>query len=100
MYDSGPSDEELKAFCLTREDVEDTSDFEIWPENWMPFLVFSEVSTQWRVGAGGATGLDYVAVKVGHGPDEDQEEVRSPPRNTDDGIFSTKDDEQILRGRV
>jgi hypothetical protein len=40
-----------------------TSDFEIWPENWMPFLVFSEVSTQWRVGAGGATGLDYVAVK-------------------------------------
>ena len=63
MYDSGPSDEELKAFCLTREDVEDTSDFEIWPENWMPFLVFSEVLTQWRVGAGGATGLDYVAVK-------------------------------------
>lgn len=63
MYDPGPSDEELKAFCLTREDVEDTSDFEIWPENWVPFLVFSEVSTQWRVGAGGATGLDYVAVK-------------------------------------
>lgn len=63
MYDSGPSDEELKALYMTREDVEDTSDFEIWPENWMPFLVFSEVSTQWRVGAGGATGLDYVAVK-------------------------------------
>ena len=63
MYDSGPSDEELKAFCLTREDVEDTSDFAIWPENWIPFLVFSEVSTQWRVGTGGATGLDYVAVK-------------------------------------
>ena len=63
MYDSGPSDEELKALYMTREDVEDTSDFEIWPENWAPFLVFSEVSTQWRVGAGGATGLDYVAVK-------------------------------------
>ena len=63
MYDSGPSDEELKALYMTREDVEDTSDFEIWPENWVSFLVFSEVSTQWRVGAGGATGLDYVAVK-------------------------------------
>lgn len=63
MYDAGPSDEELKAFCLTREDVEDTSDFEIWPENWIPFLVFSEVSTQWRVGPGGATGLDYGPVK-------------------------------------
>lgn len=63
MYDSGPSDEELKALFLTREDVEDTSDFEVWPENWIPFLVFSEVSTQWRVGAGGATGLDYGPVK-------------------------------------
>ncbi len=63
MYDSGPSDAELKAIGLLREDVMDTSDFEVWPENWVPFLVFSEVSTQWRVGAGGATGLDYVAVK-------------------------------------
>ena len=63
MYDSGPSDEELKAIGLLREDVEDTSDFEIWPENWIPFLVFSEVSTQWRVGPGGATGLDYGPVK-------------------------------------
>ena len=63
MYDSGPSDEELKAFCLTREDVEDTSDFEIWPENWIPFLVFSELWTQWRVGPGDPIGLDYVAVK-------------------------------------
>jgi len=63
MYDSGPSDEELKALFLTREDVEDHSDFEIWPENWIPFLVFSEVSTQWRVGPGGATGLDYGPVK-------------------------------------
>lgn len=63
MYDSGPSDTELKAIGLLREDVMDTSDFEVWPENWVPFLVFSEVSTQWRVGAGGATGLDYVAVK-------------------------------------
>lgn len=63
MYDSGPSDEELDAIGLTREDVEDTSDFEVWPENWIPLQVFSELSTQWRMGPGGPTGLDYGAVR-------------------------------------
>jgi Phage related hypothetical protein (DUF1799) len=63
MYDSGPSDAELKAIGLLREDVMDMSDFEVWPENWVPFKVFSEVCTQWRMGQGGPIGLDYVAVK-------------------------------------
>ena len=58
MYDPGPSSEELEAIGLLREDIEDTSDVEVWPENWLPFKVFNKVSTQWRVGAGGATGLD------------------------------------------
>lgn len=62
MYDPGPSEEELDAIGLLREDVEDTSDVEVWPENWVPFKVFNKVSTQWRVGAGGATGLDYSVV--------------------------------------
>ncbi len=62
MYDPGPSEEELDAIGLLREDVEDTSDVEVWPENWVPFKVFNKVSTQWRVGAGGATGLDYNVV--------------------------------------
>lgn len=59
MYDSGPSDEELKAIGLEREDIADNSNFEVWPENWEPFLVFSEVSTQWRVSMNGPSGLDY-----------------------------------------
>lgn len=63
MYDSGPSQKELDAIGLRLEDVTDTSDFEIWPENWTTFLVFSEVSTQWRMGPGGPTGLDYGIVK-------------------------------------
>lgn len=63
MYDSGPSDEELAAIGIKREDVADDSDFEIWPENWLPFQIFSRVSTQWRVGAGGPTGLDYQPVR-------------------------------------
>lgn len=63
MYDPGPSEEELEKIGLKREDVEDNSDFEVWPENWMPLQVFSELSTQWRMGPGGPTGLDYGAVQ-------------------------------------
>jgi hypothetical protein len=63
MYDSGPSDAELQAIGILREDVIDRSDFEVWPENWLPFKVFSEVSSQWRMGQGGPIGLDYLAVK-------------------------------------
>ena len=35
---------------------------EVWPENWPAFVLFSRVNTQWRVGMGGASGLDYSAV--------------------------------------
>ena len=35
---------------------------EVWPEHIDPCLLFSNVSTQWRLGMGGATGLDYPAV--------------------------------------
>lgn len=35
---------------------------EIWPEHIDACVLFSSVSTQWRVGMGGATGLDYPAV--------------------------------------
>lgn len=34
----------------------------IWPDNELAYAVFSRLSTQWRVGAGGPTGLDYTAV--------------------------------------
>jgi len=32
---------------------------EIWPENHQAIQLFISLSTQWRVGAGGPTGLDY-----------------------------------------
>ena len=35
---------------------------EVWPENWQAWVLFCQVSTQWRVGMGGATGLDYGAI--------------------------------------
>lgn len=59
MFDSGPSDEELAAIGIRREDVEDHSVVEIWPENELPFKVFNEVSSQWRVGVNGPTALDW-----------------------------------------
>lgn len=32
---------------------------EIWPDNVRAFNLFQGLRTQWRVGMGGATGLDY-----------------------------------------
>ena len=61
MYESGPSDKELEAFGLTKEDVAQ-GDVEVWQENWLPFLVFKDMTRQWRVGMGGPTGLDYSAL--------------------------------------
>jgi hypothetical protein len=33
--------------------------FEIWPENEKSIALFSSLSTQWRMGFSGPTGLDY-----------------------------------------
>lgn len=35
---------------------------EVWPDNHAAFILFSNLSTQWRIGMGGPTGLDYAAV--------------------------------------
>lgn len=35
---------------------------EVWPDNHAAFILFNNLSTQWRVGMGGPTGLDYAAV--------------------------------------
>jgi hypothetical protein len=44
-------------FGLTAGDFDDV--IEVWPDNWPSFAVMEAMTTQWRVGAGGATGLDY-----------------------------------------
>ncbi|WP_150659099.1 DUF1799 domain-containing protein [Pseudomonas fluorescens] len=45
------------AFGFSAEDYSD--EFEVWPDNWPAFTVFEAMSTQWRTGACGATGMDY-----------------------------------------
>ncbi|MBJ2282281.1 DUF1799 domain-containing protein [Pseudomonas sp. MF6767] len=46
---------------MTKADIPDV-EYEVWPDNWSAFLLFEAMSTQWRVGMGGATGLDYNAL--------------------------------------
>lgn len=48
----------LSFFGLTKEDMPDEI-VEVFPDNWKAFLTFDAMSTQWRCGAIGATGLDY-----------------------------------------
>ncbi|WP_320338560.1 DUF1799 domain-containing protein [Citrobacter sedlakii] len=43
---------------MTPDDYDDQF-IDVWPDVWPSFLVFQAVSTQWRTGMGGATGLDY-----------------------------------------
>jgi hypothetical protein len=35
---------------------------ELWPENWPAIQLFTQVSTQWRMGSSGPIGLDYNVV--------------------------------------
>ena len=35
---------------------------EVWPDNHAAFILFNNLGTQWRIGMGGPTGLDYAAV--------------------------------------
>jgi Phage related hypothetical protein (DUF1799) len=43
---------------MSRSDIP-VEQVDIWPDNWPAFTVFEAMSTQWRTGACGATGLDY-----------------------------------------
>lgn len=64
MYRPAPDPEELAAIGLLPEDVEDNSVIEVWEENWQAFEIFSMLSTQWRVGMAGPTGMDYAILPI------------------------------------
>ena len=40
-----------------------THDFEVLEENWPAVRMFMQLQTQWNVGMGGATGLNYQSVE-------------------------------------
>ena len=58
LYATEDSEAELAAFGFLPEDYANER-IEIWPENQQAINLFTSISTQWRVGAGGPTGLDY-----------------------------------------
>lgn len=53
----------LAMFGLTKDDLPDEI-IDVYPDNWDVFLLFDAMSTQWRVGAVGATGLDYGVIPI------------------------------------
>lgn len=67
LYDGGRAEAEDLAVLGIPERArksfgEAAVEFEVWPENWPALELFAAVSTQWRVGMAGATGLDYAGV--------------------------------------
>ena len=46
---------------LPLDDME-TVDVEVWPDVWPAFRLFEALGTQWRLGPGGPSGLDYTAI--------------------------------------
>lgn len=47
------------AMALAKAAAAPSGDVEVFPENWSAFVLFEQMQTQWRVGFGGRTGLDY-----------------------------------------
>jgi hypothetical protein len=77
MFTPPPSEKDIakmRSLGLTPEDYAG-DDADVWPENQRAYLLFADLQTQWRVGMGGATGLDYNTLfhkmdRMGLKPDE------------------------------
>jgi len=62
LYAQGPTAAEAAAWGLTLEEASGEA-VDVWPDNVEAVNVFIQMGTQWRVGAMGATGLDYTALE-------------------------------------
>lgn len=51
----------MAALGLTLDDIEEEL-VEVWPDAWPAFRLFDAMGTQWRLGQGGPSGLDYTAI--------------------------------------
>lgn len=45
-------------------DAEGVADQEVFPDVWPALDMLIDMQTQWRVGAAGATGMDYTALET------------------------------------
>lgn len=62
LYQARASEAELNLFGFGSDDYGEADYQDVWPCNWQAVRLFMALSTQWRVGMGGATGLDYTAL--------------------------------------
>lgn len=61
----GPSDAELEAAGLTRDDIKDSEEeILVWAENWQSLEIFCSLRTQWIAGFNGRTGINYCSLPV------------------------------------
>lgn len=63
MYSKSATAAEAAQFGLTLDEAQGPP-IEVWPDNILAVNVFVSMSTQWRTGAMGATGLDYNALEA------------------------------------
>jgi len=63
LYERPPPDSFYAAMGFKPSDIPD-EEVEVLPDNWEPFLLFNAMSTQWRTGANGVTGMDYNAIPI------------------------------------
>ncbi|KGU87198.1 DUF1799 domain-containing protein [Pseudomonas mediterranea] len=61
MYEPSAPPSQMLMFGLSADDL--VRDVEVWPDNWPAFRLFNALSTQWRMGASGPTGLDYTSIR-------------------------------------
>ena len=61
LYSKTPTAAEAAAYGLTIEEASGP-DVEVWPDNLNAVNLFISVSTQWRSGVSGPTGLDYAVL--------------------------------------
>ncbi len=62
MYQPAAPPDQLALFGLSAVDLDDT--VEVMPDVWPVFSLFEAMTTQWRAGMAGPTGLDYNAIPV------------------------------------
>lgn len=60
LYWKRPTADDLRGTKYRVSDYDDQEpQVDVWPEHWDSIMLFRRYSTQWRVGMGGAAGLDY-----------------------------------------
>jgi hypothetical protein len=62
MYDQGATKHSAGLFGLSLEELPDEI-IPIWDMNYNTFRMFDALRTQWRVGMGGAIGIDYGVIR-------------------------------------